>query len=113
MRRIQTYKQKNLKGLIFHEYVFKVQAFPLDNQHIGSKDLNRAWVVFKVKKGPFWTCTHAQLCDWYINILFFLHTKVRGVFGRKSSMCEIDPSHVKETRFTCSLVINWIQKSCL
>ena len=28
-------------------------------------------------------------------------------------MTEIDPSHVKETSFTCSLVINWIQKSCL
>ena len=24
-------------------------------------------------------------------------------------MCEIAPSHVKETSFTCSLVINWIQ----
>ena len=28
-------------------------------------------------------------------------------------MREIGPSHVKETSFTCSLVINWIQKSCL
>ena len=26
---------------------------------------------------------------------------------------EIDPSPVKETSFTCSLVINWIQKRCL
>ena len=26
-------------------------------------------------------------------------------------MREIDPTHVKETRFTCSLVINWLQKA--
>ena len=28
-------------------------------------------------------------------------------------MRKIDPSHVKETSFTCSLVIHWIQKRCL
>ena len=28
-------------------------------------------------------------------------------------MPEIDPSHVKEISFTCSLVVNCIQKSCL
>ena len=29
------------------------------------------------------------------------------------NMCEIDPSHVKANTFTCSLVINWIQKAPL
>ena len=28
-------------------------------------------------------------------------------------MCEIDPSHVKEASFTCSLVINEIVLECL
>ena len=43
-----------------------------------------------------------------------LWIKVFNVKGTASiTRREIDPSHVKETSFTCSLVINLIQKSCL
>ena len=36
------------------------------------------------------------------------HSRLKGTTSIK--VREIDPSHAKETSFTCSLVINWIQK---